>query len=256
LVIVGSAPGDADLSGPVVLSPGQPVAFTFPPEARRAYVSAWLTDAPGTFAYSLTFWRAAADLAAETVVRRLLGSYWLEGWMGPSLDERRLCPARVLGFAGEEVSFSAESVDDVAPWTPAEVRSSVGYALLRLRELDRFDDGLSAGVERIEGAERVVSREYRLYALDFDFALPSKPAGGVDPVTAIEQRRAEVENLFEGLALLPEGTPVLSIRQLARYPTRRRGGFDDGTWRRAYLTVQVRARVRKIHSGPQEVALP
>lgn len=205
-------------------------------------------------------WRAGAapeaDLPPETVIRRLLGRYWLEAWMGPALDERLYCPARALGFAGEEASFSVDSADDVSPWTPSEVKTSVGYALLRLRELDRFDDGVTAGATTIDSEDRIVSHEYRLYALDFELAVPSKPKGGADPIAIVEQRRAAIEAIFEGLSLLPEDQQVLSMRQLGRYPTRRRGGSDDGTWRRAFLTVQIRARVRRIHAGPQEVALP
>lgn len=205
-------------------------------------------------------WRAGAapdaDLPPETIIRRLVGRVWLEAWLGSGLDERRFCPARLLGFTGEEASFAADSTADVAPWTPAEVRSSVGYALLRLRELDRFDDDLCAGSEVIESVEVITSQEYVLYALDFELVLPSKPAAGVDPIALMEQRRAAIEEIFKGFSLLPNEGPVLSIRQLARYPTRRRGSTDDGTWRRAYLTVQIRARIRRIHAGLQEVALP
>lgn len=236
-------PGDYALAGWPVAHPGERWLLVWEIEGVRYYRD----------------WRVAAapdDLAPETVIRQALSRYWLTSWLGPNLDERRISPARSLGFSGEEVGFSPDSAADVYPWTPAEVRASAGYVVMRMRELDRFDDGVTAGVEVIDGEQHVVSGEYRLYALDFDIAAPSKPRDGTDPVELVEQRRAQVERLFEGLALLPEGSSVLSIRQLGRYPTRRRAGYDDGTWRRAYLTVQVRARVRRIHAGPQEVALP
>lgn len=188
--------------------------------------------------------------APETIVRRLLGSYWLRAWLGEDLDQKTWCPAAVIGSAGLEAEFDVEEAQHAAPWTPEEAKA-VGFATLRLRELDRLDDDLSAGGD---GAGVVTSRDEVLYALDFELAAPSKMRGS-DPIAVLESRAHEVERLFKGLTIRP-GNDVLSIRNLARYPTRRRGGSDDGTWRRARLTVQALARIRQTHVGVQEVTLP
>jgi hypothetical protein len=260
VAIVGTGPGDSDVAAEQLLAPGESIDFTFPGGGvRRVHASLWLDvpDDPGgpkTYAYRLSFWLAGQDLAPATVIRRLLGTYWLEEWLGDDLDEKRYCPAAVLGYAGAETTFSLERAADVAPWTPAEA-VGVGFALMRLRELDRFDDGITSGSEVAEGEERVVTGEYRLYALDFELAVPSK-LQGAEPVEILEARCEAVEGLFRGLAVLPDDSPVISIRNLARYPTRRRGGGDDGTWRRAFVTVQIRARLRKSNVGAKEVALP
>lgn len=190
--------------------------------------------------------------APETVVRRLVGSYWLLRWLGAALDQKTLCPAGVIGSPGLEAEFDVEQAAHTAPFTPAEAKAT-GYATMRVRELDRFDDGLTAGGA---SAAAVESRDEVLYSLDFELAAPSKMVGS-DPIALLESRAYEVEKLFRGLAIRPSTDPaVLSIRNLSRYPTRRRGGSDDGTWRRARLTVPVVARIRYTHVGVQEVALP
>lgn len=191
--------------------------------------------------------------APETVIRRLVGSYWLTAWMGAELDQKLFGPGRALGFSGREVSFSPEKAADVAPYSPTEVKASAGFTLLRFREVDRFSDEITSGVTV---AGDVVTGEYVLHALDFEFAVPSKPKDGADAVEVTEARTWEVEKLFRGLTIRPTDQPVLSIRNLARYPTLRRGGSDDGTWRRSYLTVQMLSRVRTINQGAKEVALP
>lgn len=254
-VLLGTTPGDADL-GRHMLGAGHPIEFEMP--ARRVYVSAWLSspDLPGApvHAYSTTYWatNSLVDLATDTVARQILGTYWLEGWMGENLDEKRFCPAAVLGFPGSHTTFSYDRDADVSPWTPAEVRGGVGYALLRFREANRFDDAFTAGIDPDTG--RVVSSEYLMYELDFEFALPSKSP--LDAATTFDARLGETDRLFRGFYSKPEGTSVLSLRQLGRYPIRRRTGGDDGAWRRTNLTVPIRARVRRIHAGNQEVALP
>lgn len=234
-------------------------------ELDRDYaVSGWPRPTPGerwTLVWrvaGISFFRSwlqpgtpAEGLAPETTVRRLLGSYWLRNWLGEALDQKTFCPAGVIGSPGLEAEFDLEEEAHTAPFTPAEAKAT-GYVAMRVYELDRFDDGLAAGGT---SAASVESRDEVLYSLDFELAAPSKMVGA-DPIALLETRAYEVERLFRGLAIRPSDSAVLSIRNLSRYPTRRRGGSDDGTWRRARLTVPVVARIRQTHIGEQEVALP
>lgn len=241
IALAGTAAGDSDVLARTAIAPGAPISLTVPVGSRRIYLSLLVDAGADSYAYSPIYSVDGAPIPPETVYRRLLANYFLEAWLD--------CPVALPG----EVSFDAEDPDDVAPWTVQQVRETVGYVVLRFRELTRLDDGLTATAAGPPGSERVVSGEYVQVALDFNVLIPSKAD---DATTTAEARRFEVERLFQGLAIYPEGTDVLSIRNHARFPTVKREGADDGTWRRSYLTVQVQIRVRRSHAGVQEVALP
>ncbi len=241
IALAGTSAGDCDVLARTALAPGAPISLTVPTGSRRLYLSLLVDAGASSYAYFPVYSVSGAPIPPETVYRRLLATYFLEAWLD--------CPVALPG----EVSFDAENAEDVAPWTVDQVRSTVGYVVLRFRELARADDGLTATSEGPPGSERIVSGEFIQVALDFIVLLPSKAS---DTTTTAELRRFEIESLFKGLAIYPEGTDVLSIRNHARFPTVKREGADDGTWRRSYLTVQVQIRVRRPHAGAQEVALP
>lgn len=167
---------------------------------------------------------------ASTAARRLVTGYWIANWS--------LCPAGVP----EQVDFDPGQAADVAPWTTDQVRQSVGYVLLRFSELDRWGGPLAGEV-----GGKQYHHTFTLDMLQFEISTPS----GVDAALA-EGYAARIEDLFAGVTLRLDD-PQVVVRQLSsQYPIRRRGGGDDGSFRRALVEVQVERRERTPLAGQQE----
>ncbi len=180
-----------------------------------------------------------------TIARQLCQTYWLNEWMGPDLDQRTYCPGVVFGL-----TFNYESDDDCAPFTASEVKASRGWVRLTIEEVDRWRGGVTSGLEMVDGEQRFVSEHYRLLNLQFAIRTPA------DSDLAIGEGYADaLEAIFDGVTIPHPGPPFVRLRNLGKYPTRRRGPLQDAPWRVLFLDVKILSRERRPHRGVQEVSL-
>lgn len=182
------------------------------------------------------------SLSAQTISRRLLSSYWLDGWLGPARDQKTWNAAAVDG-----VDFDPAVDADCAPFTAAEVAGSVGFTRLAFDEVDTYPLRAVSGIV----AGQMTAVDAVLDQLQFAVRIPAD-----GDYELAERFLAELDRLFRGLSIRHDGPPVLSIRNLANLPPRRRGPYEDGSWLVWYFEVKFRRQERKALAGAQEVALP
>jgi hypothetical protein len=176
-------------------------------------------------------------LPHETVMRRIIMKYLRPRWS--------LSPITFQGLI-----FKPDSSTDTAPWTPDEVRHSVGYVVVRFNEIDRTPSGVTSGVNSATG-----SFEYELEArveLQCEIVVPA--GVGLD---RDEKLADALENLLIGLRVEHETAPVLHVRQEPSSPPERewmrQEQADRNEWRRSTLTVPLTRRERRVLVGTQEV---
>ena len=194
-------------------------------------------------------------LAPETIARRLLQAYFLRNWLGDPQTDKTFCPVAVEG-----VEFDPAKAADVAPFTPAEVMGAsgvagVGFVELRFSEIDRFQAGISSGLETVGSDLRFVQEYHRLLNLEFLIHVPSRSDSALS-----ERYKNAIESLFQGLTIRPAGdlgATLKSLRQHSRWPIRRRSTkVDNGSLATSFLDVRIEVRERRPHAGTKEVSLP
>lgn len=181
---------------------------------------------------------------AVTLERQVLGKYLRRSFLGPDYDQKTLCPVAI-----PQVSFDPTKADDVAPFTPTEVRDSVGYVSLTLHEIDAFQGDVAGGIATVGGVDRMTSVWYTLTRCRFAIRVP-----GPAPHALTETYQEKLLELFLGLSILESGPPEIHLRQLVQYPPRIWGDSHDSTWRERVLDIPIRRRERRAHAGAQEVA--
>lgn len=181
---------------------------------------------------------------AVTLERRALSTYFRRGFLGPAYDQTDLCPVGIPG-----ISFNPEEADDVAPFTVTQVRDTVGYVTLTLREVDAFQGDVAGGLVNLSGVETMTSVWYTLTRCRFSIRTP-----GRSDQSLAETYQEKILELFLGLSILESGPPEIHLRQLTRYPPRLWGDSYDSTWNERLIDVIVRRRERRAHAGAQEVA--
>lgn len=175
-------------------------------------------------------------IAVETIERRLISNYIRKGFLGEGLDSTLLCPIKIPG-----VSFDRRRAEDVAPFTPEEVESTVGFIELNLSEVDSWDGLTTSGPEG--------STFYTLMRCRATIRVPGRSA------SRIEDYVQRIKDLTTGLRIVYDGPPKIYIRNLAKFPPRPAGNFDDGDWRRREIDFFFRRHERRAHAGVQEVAI-
>lgn len=195
----------------------------------------WKLAVRGNTAIVEVNWPGAPSVALprDTTERRLLVNFFLPRWT--------LSPVAVQGL-----TFDPDDSGDTAPWTPAQVRTSVGYVVLRFFEVITQPGELSSGTE----GSLIVAEHERITLLEVEISIPSEQDIAVD-----ESYQQEVESILSGLAIM-HPDPWLWITQLASDPVRYRVGDDNGTWRTSFADVRFLRRERRSLVGLQEVALP
>lgn len=203
----------------------------------------WALVVPWLGGDLVTRWRGtaeSAELPTETIERLLLSRRLRDYWTRS--------PVSTPG-----VSFKPERTADVSPFTPAQVRDSVGYVEMSLHRVDSWQNDATSGIATVSpGVERPVSSLYTLTRARFTIRLPGK-VGAREQL--LETYSDDLRNLFLGLRIVHAGPPKVILRQLVTDPPRVWRDTDDGDWRRRDIDFPVRRWERREHVGVLEVAI-
>jgi hypothetical protein len=230
-LVAGSTPGDSDVAMALDLAEVTTMVTLGVSGLAVVHLALWLRLGGEAWVYSARYYAQEGDGAA-TWARKTLTRWFVDAWDA--------CPAQVP----EEVGFDPDDAAHTAPWTPQEVRETVGYVLLRFAEVDRQTDPSPCGVN---GAGQVEVRMRAQWDLEFEIRTPS------DGDAALGELYAErFERLYEGVSLRRPGAVYGSIRQHGSNAPRRVGGGDDGAYRTLLLYVRVEVSERRLRVGAQE----
>lgn len=250
--LVGRTPGLGDLwpiAGSPALALGEPIPVPIRAEGPTFVLGVVEMTDLTRYATLAQYRPLDARESLYAAAKRMLRSYFFTAWLGPDRQMKSWCPA-VLTTNADEV-FAVDGPDaeaSCAPWTPAEVTGTVGYALVTIQGYDSQADNIVAGADS-DGRPTAGVILWLRFAVEL--AVPAR-LRGADKI--LENRRAEVVRLFTGLTLLEAGLPRIEVRQLADRPVRGDVSLaTDSSWLRRGVVVQVRAHARILQIGTQEV---
>jgi len=183
------------------------------------------------------------DLPPETVARRLLVDYIRRGFLGETLDQKDFCPVAIPG-----VTFDESNAAHASPFTPEEVRETVGFAALYIWDVADADDGTTSGVD---ATGSMVSSELVRTRVRADFTVPRSK----EMAARIELYSDRFRDLMRGLSISHDGPPTLKITQRADALPQQLADSDSSNFRRRSIVIDVERRYRRTHAGPQEVTL-